>query len=354
MSVTISTAAGVPRPGNAPGRCTLFTDLLEELGVPHTTDYSLMRFDAMNFRSLFGLSKLLAEYGIDSEAIRLADKEQLNRLPVPFLAQKGSTFMLVTDVTPEAIMVRRGNRRATLTPENFKQGWSGVVFMAYPRADASEPGYLRHRTTEIGNKVKHWLLAALLIFLSLYFWTAGRLYASWPTVALTLLDLTGIYISWLLMLKMLGIHSERAERVCGVIERGGCDTVLQQRAAKFYGLFGWSEVGLAYFTVSFVALIVAPEHLNYLAAINLCCLPFSFWSIWYQRTRAKAWCTLCLTVQALLWLKFACFLRAGAFTEIFPLRMPLFVIGACYVGALLVINMISPAYDRNPEKKYLT
>jgi hypothetical protein len=44
----------------------------------------------------------------------------------------------------------------------------------------------------------------------------------------------------------------------------------------------------------------------YLAILNLCCLPYTFWSLWYQY-KAKNWCVLCCTVQALLWLQFIVF-----------------------------------------------
>ena len=86
----------------------------------------------------------------------------------------------------------------------------------------------------------------------------------------------------------------RADKICGLIDRTGCGTVLSTKASKFFGLFGWSEVGFSYFGVSLACLLVFPQHIGYLALVNACCCPFSFWSVWYQKYRAKAWCTLCL------------------------------------------------------------
>ena len=35
--------------------------------------------------------------------------------------------------------------------------------------------------------------------------------------------------------------------------------------------------------------------------LNIFTLPYSFWSVWYQKAKAKQWCVLCLIIQALLW-----------------------------------------------------
>lgn len=41
----------------------------------------------MTFKSLFGLSKVLADYGVDTEAYQLGDKSaDLGKLTPPFLA----------------------------------------------------------------------------------------------------------------------------------------------------------------------------------------------------------------------------------------------------------------------------
>lgn len=53
-------------------------------------------------------------------------------------------------------------------------------------------------------------------------------------------------------------------------------------------------------------LLIFPQYINLLALCNLICLPFSFWSVWYHKFRAHAWCTFCLCVQSMLWLLFFC------------------------------------------------
>lgn len=78
----------------------------------------------------------------------------------------------------------------------------------------------------------------------------------------------------------------------------------------------------------------------YLAMINICTLPYSFWSIWYQRFRAKQWCPLCLIIQSLLWVLFFFDLLGGyiSFTEISAPNI--IVISCIYLIPFLAINII--------------
>ena len=74
----------------------IFTDFLEVLGVPHTRRYSLGRFENMPFKSLFGMSKLLEEYGVECRGVKLDDPAEITGLSVPFIASMGNGFVIVT------------------------------------------------------------------------------------------------------------------------------------------------------------------------------------------------------------------------------------------------------------------
>lgn len=155
-------------------------------------------------------------------------------------------------------------------------------------------------------------------------------------------DLLGLALSFMLVQKSMNIKNRAADRVCGVLQEGGCDKVLELKASTFFGIFSWSEVGFTYFSVSLLALLIFPQWISYLAACNVCCLPFTIWSIWYQKFRAKHWCTLCVSVQATLWLLFACYLTGGWLKGIFPLRIEFFVLVLAYGLVLLALNRIVP------------
>ena len=89
---------------------TLMSDFLKELGVRHTAAYTDWRFSGMPFKSLFGLSKLLLEYGVDNEALRLAEKSEIGRLPVPFLAGTDGGFVIVRLLFLRCVLALGGHK----------------------------------------------------------------------------------------------------------------------------------------------------------------------------------------------------------------------------------------------------
>ena len=336
------------------GSTRIFSDFLSALGVPHTAWYSDRRFDTMTFHSLFGLSKLLQSYGVENEALEVADKPAaLAKLTPPFLARMNDSFVIVTGIGPECVTFRDGISEDMRTQSRgyFASRWSGIVLLAYPDDGSSEPDYAAHRFTQFGNKAKKWVLLAAILFIFTYLFISNGIWSHVSTVLLTLIDLAGLFVTYELLLKSLNIQSDTGDSICGIIDRTGCHTVLGTSASKFFGLFGWSEVGFAYFGVSLLALLIFPQYIGYLALINACCCPFSFWSVWYQKYRAKAWCTLCLIVQGCLWLSLACYIFGGWFRYSFPIGWQLFVLGASYVTALLTINALMPAFDKNEDNQ---
>ena len=326
---------------------TIFSDYLKALGVKHTEDYSSRRFESMPFKSLFGLSKLLEEYGVDNEALRLADKSEISKLPTPFLARTGGGFVIVTDMDGENVSYLTQGIAESIPLDEFKEAWCGTVLMAYPDSKSAEPDYAAHARSLFIDKAKKWVLILGSLVLFLYAFVSNGLYRSWATVGIALLDIFGLWLTYMLVQKSVKIKNRAADRVCGVLEEGGCDSVLEMKASKFFGIFGWSEVGFSYFSISLLTLLLFPQWLCYLALCNACCLPFTFWSIWYQKFRAKVWCTLCVSVQASLWLLFFCYLGGGWFKGVFPLRIEFFVLGLSNVTVLLGLNRLLTLIDKS-------
>lgn len=333
---------------DAPAPASILTDFLAALGVPHTRRYSDAQFDAMTFQSLFGLSKLLESYGVESEAYALTDKAaDLPRLTAPFLAHVPDGFVIVEATGPDCVAVNEGYGARTVPTGDFCKRWTGEVLLAFPKPDAEEPHYAEHRFVDLADKAKKWALAGALVFVFVYGFVTAGLWRHASTVLLTAITLAALYVTYELLLKTYGIASRRGDSICGIIDRSGCHTVLGTTAAKFFGLFGWSEVGFAYFSVTLGVLLFAPGDIGSLALINACCCPFSIWSVWYQKYRAKAWCTLCLITQACLWLSLACYGFGGWFRMSFPLSPSILSIGAAYVAVLLGLNALSPFFERH-------
>lgn len=324
---------------------TLVADLLTQLKVPHTAGYTRQRFEAMPFQTLFGVTQLLKEYGVESAGFRLGSKQELGQLSTPFIAQTDGGLVIVTAIKSSSVTYLTQGIPETMPLAEFGEAATGVVLTAKASPGAKEPDYARHRTLELIGKAKSWLLWILATLLVAYLLVENGMWRHPFYWGLLAVDCCGIWFTYMLVQKSLGIKNQVSDKVCGVLQEGGCDEILKTSASSFFGIFSWSEVGFTYFGVSLIAMLIAPQTLHWLSIINICCLPFTVWSIWYQKFRAKHWCTLCVSVQLSLWLQFICYFFGHWQAPIFPLRLGFFALGATFVMVLLFLNRILPHFS---------
>lgn len=333
-------------------RHTLFTDYLTLLGVPHTYDYSKRRFEEMPFQTLFGLTKLLEEYGVESEGYALTDKEEIKKLTPPFIADTPKGEVIITEINSSSVSYLSEGIEEKMELSGFIKAFDGNVLLSYPSQTAAEPNFKEHSRIDFFMRAKKWVLGVCAIFLFLWLFITDHLYSNWSTIGIAAIDLAGLYFTYLLVQKSVNIHNPAADRVCGVLQAGGCDSILEMKASKFFGIFGWSEVGFAYFSVSLITLLLLPGLLPELALCNLICLPFTVWSIWYQRFRAHKWCTLCVCVQCSLWLLFFCYCLGGWLKLSFQaVPWSILPLGAAYISVMLGLNAIMPLIEGNNKKE---
>ncbi|MDE6286127.1 MAG: hypothetical protein K2L99_03940 [Muribaculaceae bacterium] len=324
---------------------SFFDRWLSLAGVRHTEPYSEQAYAGMPFHTLFRLSKLLQSYGMDTQGLHLADKSEITALKPPFAAVmiNGGVALVASTANGTARCYDAADgKESTMPLKDFEEAWTGDVLLATPGPAACEPHYGAHRLAAVMTQLRDagvWVcLAAVFIYTFVVHGLEGR----WYTVAITLLDICGLALSFMLVQKTQGVKSRIADRVCGVLQAGGCDDILATKASTFFGIFHWSEVGLAYFGVSLAALLLFPQHIAWLALFNALCLPYTVWSITYQRFVARRWCTMCVGVQCTLWLLFFCYLAGGCFHGAWPLGPGFFILGATYAGTLLALNKFSP------------
>ncbi|MCH5238036.1 MAG: hypothetical protein J1E95_09595 [Muribaculaceae bacterium] len=328
---------------------TLVADLLTALKVPFTKNYTRQRFDGMPFKTLFGVTQLLKEYGVETQGYSLSDKSEITSLRAPFISQTKGGLVIVTGVTPSSVSYLTQGVPETMPIDEFKEAWTGTVLFAKAGPHAKEPDYMAHLRMLIINQAKKvifWILAALL---AAYLIVTNGLWKFWSVWALIAIDACGIMLTYMLVQKSLSIKNAVADKVCGVLQEGGCDQILKTSASSFFGIFSWSEVGFTYFGISLLAMLISPATIHWLALINICCLPFTVWSIWYQRFRAKHWCTLCVCVQLSLWLQFICYLLGGWIAPVFPLDLGFFTLGAVFLFVLLGLNRLLPHFGNKEQ-----
>lgn len=326
---------------------TLVTDLLTVLKVPFTKDYSKQRFETMAFKTLFGVTQLLKEYGVDSKAFLITDKSQVSHIPVPFIAQTEGGLIIVTKTDKDFINYLTQGITESMSESEFLETWTGIVLIPIVQPGAKEPDYKKHLTDVFIKGTKQVLLWGLAGILMAYLIVINGLWRYWSVWALIAIDCFGIWLTYMLLQKSLSIKNHVADKVCGVLQEGGCDSILKTSASSFFGIFSWSEVGFTYFGVSLLAMLISPATIHWLSLINICCLPFTIWSISYQKFVAKHWCTLCVCVQLSLWLQFICYLLGKWMYPVFPLDLGFFALGATFVFILLALNKVLPHFSKN-------
>lgn len=331
---------------------TLLADLLTLLKVPFTADYTKQRFESMPFQTLFGVCQLLQEYGVDTKGYRIETASAANMLPqltTPFIAQTDGGLVIVRSCTDGNISYLTQGVAETMPLNDFLDAFAGVVVIPTVTKGAREPDYTSHQRTlyiKKGKNLLFWILGALLIA---YLIVENGLWRFWSVWALLAIDLCGLALTFMLVQKSLSIKNKVADKVCGVLQEGGCDSILKTSASSFFGLFSWSEVGFTYFGMSLLVMLISPITIHWLALINICCLPFTVWSIWYQKFRAKHWCTLCVSVQLSLWLQFICYLLGGWTAPVFPLRLQFFTLGVAFLFVLLLLTRLLPNFTSSKQ-----
>lgn len=333
---------------------TLFTEYLKLLNVPHTRDYSSKRFLAYPSKlALTAISDLLTEYKVAHNVSTVSDKLGYGSIEVPFVAQFQNNSCIVTKIDDDDVEVIDWHLHRRIMPKDrFLSLWTGKVLSCSDSDNGCEPDYKQHLLEQdVATAVSVGLKLCVLFFI-VFFFVKNELYRHIGTILLTVFYCCGLYISYLLMLKSAHVQSHAADNVCRVIQREGCNTVLEHKGAKLFGIFGWSEIGLTYFSVGLIALLISPECLHYLAWINVCCLPFSFWSVSYQKFVIHAWCTLCLCIQALFWLLFASFLIGGYFHSLLPVPWQAIVLAVGYLTVLLAAHGFTPILYKYEQEEF--
>lgn len=118
----------------------------------------------------------------------------------------------------------------------------------------------------------------------------------------------GTVVSGLLLWQSVDTDNPFLQSFCQVGNRNNCNGILQSKAANLTPWLSWSEVGFFYFSGGFLSIVFAilSHNLSIITGIGLVgilSLPYTIYSVYYQKFVARQWCKLCMAVQAALWLE---------------------------------------------------
>lgn len=317
----------------------ILTVILSELKVRYTHTFTDKLYRGTPDRdNFFGLSYMLSVYGIESKGYYIEDKD-ITDIQLPFVAQTDAGFVFVTDVNNDRVIFHDEKGRKSVPVVLFGQSWTGNFMIIEKRADSEEIDYNEHKRKERVDRLKECLLVISCLFLF-----TSLLISRLPTLTTTMLlymvlCFFGGFVSWLLLEKQLHSGSLLSDKICSLISKNGCEAVAHSSASKMLFGISWAEVGFGYFLSTLLLLLLIPESYIMLGIINLLTLPYTIWSLWYQKTVIRKWCALCIIVQVILWGLFAIFIISVPSFSLFRSEHLLFV--PLYVAAILFIHNYS-------------
>lgn len=278
----------------------ILLSFLKSLHVKYTSDYAEKLYEEHPHKyNLYGLSKMLEEYGIANAGVRVNDKN-IQALETPFIAHIGNDFVVVNKVTDRQVVYHWRDKDIEVTIPQFKDLWSGVVLIAEPDADSIEPEYRQHKVRNILNECHNFLLVGIPLVVLLWMY-CNQVFHVFSFI-LFLLNVAGALTSLMLLQKQIYTHGQYADKICSLFKQKDCNNVLESDAAKLFGWISWSEIGFGYFLSNLLLMAGCPELMPYLSIITILALPYTIWSVWYQYKVVKQWCMLCMIVQSVLWL----------------------------------------------------
>ncbi|HMG66218.1 MAG TPA: vitamin K epoxide reductase family protein [Chitinophagaceae bacterium] len=294
----------------------VLTRLIEELDIPVTrqtiNEQLLIHPD---YGSLLAFGDILNDWHVPNIAYSLTF-DQLDSAPVPFIAYiYKKEFAVITKFDESQVVMTNEKFKNRMMPKDeFKLAYSGAVFMAEKEPSSGEKEYKKNYRKELVNNLRlpMFLLGAFAIFFYYVFSHTTYLSAlNVNVVVITFLKTLGLVTSIILLTQSIDSANPLIQKLCGADNYKGCNSILSSKASKITEELNWSEVGFFYFAGTWLSILFYSDNISNLqliALLNLLSLPYTFYSVYYQKFILRQWCKLCLTVQVLLWIEFLAFL----------------------------------------------
>ncbi len=279
----------------------ILTTILSELNVRYTYQYANRLFrETPDRNNFFGLAYMLSVYGIESHGYYVAGKD-ISDVQFPFVAQTNSGFVLALELSGNNILCHNGKGKQYVDIALFKESWSGNLLLIEKGADSGEIDYTDHQ-----NLAHLKALKSVVLYISVLTVVAGLLvshFSARTTSILSYLALCflGVGISRVLLERQWNSESQIGNIICSAFSNGSCDTVAQSAGSRTLFGISWAEVGFGYFLSTFLSLIFCPECFLTIGILGFLTLPFSFWSLWYQKVKIKKHCPLCIMIILIIW-----------------------------------------------------
>jgi len=334
----------------------VFTTLLQLLNVRHTNAYAVRCFNEHPHKNnLLGLSQMLSDFGVENGGTIIKDKaNDIFKIEIPFVAHVGGDFVVIDNVTSDKVGYFWNGLHFNVVLSSFIDAWTGVALLVESSQSSIEPNYKENRKTELFHFIQKAILFFLFGLVLLIPFVEHSVYNNAGLLVTLGLNVLGGVVGYFLLQKQMHIQSKYVDKICSSFKKGDCNDVLESKASKLFGVIGWSEVGFGFFLANVFVLLFLPQYVYVVGVLNVCALPYSFWSIWYQKWRAKQWCPLCLAVMCLMWLIFFSNLLFGNIGIPNLSLFDLVIIVCVYLIPILFFNIFIPELGKSKKIEMVT
>lgn len=308
--------------------------------VPFTSTLLRKKVRRIPYNSTYaGIQEILLDYSIKSVGITLSI-DDLEKIKDPFITLLKKSYIVVTSCSHGRVRyLTEYNKEETIETNAFSEQWCGSILFPEITSASGEKHHFRNRTFAWLSMSRLPLSAVSILLIVFYYSSLHDRSVRTLVILLLLLLLSGLILSVLLTMQSTEGRFPFISKLCEWHERTSCNQVLESKGAKLFGLIGWGEIGIVYFFGCFLFLLYGMSGaLSLLFLINIASLPYTFWSIFYQKMIVKKWCVLCLIVQLLFYLIFIAFLigRIPLFTFDLTLQAILGLFLSFSISAILL------------------
>lgn len=302
-----------------------------------------------NHGTLLSISDALNKWKIPNQAFQI-ETDEFKKLPLPCIAHlktKGGEFAIVFTLSKDFVILKKANGKETKLPmHDFEKIFTGKILVIQKDSNSGENGYWEKKKREYLQQLHYPILILgifLVIALAINKSDLVDNLLNWQTILLILVKVSGLITGIFLLMHSVDANNPMILRLCSG-SKYNCNAILSSKAAKITNFLSWSEVGLFYFCGTLIFLLFNPlikETFYILFILNLFCLPYSIYSIYYQYHVAKQWCKFCLIIQCIFWIEFST-LFPFWHNIAFPQTSTFLIFFICFLTPIIAYYLIKP------------
>lgn len=242
----------------------------------------------------------------------VAFSDTLNELTLPhsiFTIKKedylGLTYPILLHIKSEnkSTFAKVNSANALLEKKNdLFNKWDGICVYVTPKSSIKNIDHnlqLQKESNET-NFSSICLSVIVILFTSMFWLNQSLVYC-----IIQILNIIGIVLCGIIVFHLLGHKNFISTKLCDSNNLTGCDKVLNSKVSLWRGI-SWGDIGLIYFAGMFFYLL--PQFVFYLKNdfFDITYIPviigllIAIFSVLYQLMVIRAWCKLCLLVDAVL------------------------------------------------------